>query len=92
MPGKASQWVPDDLWERVRPLLPQSRRRRTRYPGRKPIEDRKVLTGILFVLRTGIPWRALPTELGVRLRDDVFVGSSSGTERGVSETLRDALG
>ncbi len=64
MPGKASKWVPDDLWERIRPLLPKPRRRRTRYPGRKPIEDRKVLTGIIFVLRTGIPWREMPTELG----------------------------
>jgi transposase len=39
-------------------------RRRKRYPGRKRIDDRKVLTGILFVLRTGIPWREMPAELG----------------------------
>jgi transposase len=64
MPGKASKWLPDNLWERVRLLLPQPRRRRTRYPGRKPIDDRKVLTGIIFVLRTGIPWREMPAELG----------------------------
>lgn len=29
MPGKASKWIPDDLWERVQPLLPKPRRRRT---------------------------------------------------------------
>lgn len=64
MPGTASTWVPDALWERVRSLLPKPRRRRSRYPGRNPIEDRKVLTGMIFVLRTGIPWREMPPELG----------------------------
>lgn len=64
MPRTVSKWLPDDLWERVQPLLPKPHRRRNRYPGRKPLEDRKVLTGIIFVLRTGIPWREMPTELG----------------------------
>jgi hypothetical protein len=36
-------------------LLPPPKPRRFRYPGRKPVDDRKVLTGILFVLKTGIP-------------------------------------
>ncbi len=63
MPGNASKWVLDDLWERVRPLRPKPRRR-TWYPGRKPMEDRKVLTGMIFVLRIGIPGREMPTELG----------------------------
>ena len=64
MPGSVSKWLPDDLWERVHPLLPKPRRRRSRYPGRKPLNDRAVLTGIIFVLRTGIPWREMPAELG----------------------------
>ncbi|MHA6797408.1 IS5 family transposase (plasmid) [Pseudonocardia bannensis] len=55
--------VPDGLWERVEPLLPR-RERRFRYPGRKPIDDRKALCGILFVLHTGLPWEFLPQELG----------------------------
>jgi transposase len=38
--------------------------RRFRHPGRKRLDDRKVLCGILFVLYTGIPWRYLPAELG----------------------------
>src|SRR6266702_3520056 len=33
-------------------------------PGRKRLDDRKVLTGILFVLQTGIPWEYLPQEMG----------------------------
>lgn len=64
MPGTVSKWLPDDLWERVSPLLPKPRRRRARCPGRKPLNDRNILTGIIFVLRTGIPWRELPAELG----------------------------
>ena len=38
--------------------------RRYRYPGRKRLDDRKVLCGILFVLYTGIPWEFLPQQLG----------------------------
>jgi transposase len=38
--------------------------RRARFPGRKPLDNRKALTGILFVLKTGIPWEELPQELG----------------------------
>jgi transposase len=39
-------------------------RRRFRHPGRKRLDDRAVLSGILFVLYTGIPWEFLPQELG----------------------------
>jgi transposase len=56
--------LPDELWEKIKPLLPRPKRRRFRHPGRKPLDRRKVLTGILFVLRTGIRWNDLPTELG----------------------------
>jgi transposase len=56
--------VDDRLWSHIEPLLPPPKRRRRRYPGRKPLDNRKVLTGILFVLKTGIPWEYLPTELG----------------------------
>lgn len=51
----------DELWQRLEPLLPKRRKNRhVQYAGRKPVEDRRVLNGILFVLRTGVPWRALP--------------------------------
>src|SRR6266705_4434795 len=55
--------VSDELWELIEPLI-QKVPRRHRFPGRKRLDDRKVLTGILFVLRTGIPWEYLPQELG----------------------------
>ena len=56
--------VTDALWERLEPLLPPPPRRRFRFPGRKPLDHRKILTGILFVLKTGIAWEDLPAELG----------------------------
>ncbi len=56
--------LPDELWVKIEPLLPRPKRRRFRHPGRKPLDRRKVLTGILFVLRTGIRWNDLPCELG----------------------------
>ena len=54
----------DELWALIEPLLPPPKPRRERYPGRKPLEHRKVLTGILFVLQSGIPWEMLPKEMG----------------------------
>ena len=60
----AKELVTDALWEMVEPLLPPPKPRRYRYPGRKPIENRKALTGILFVLKSGIPWEMLPQEMG----------------------------
>src|ERR1700710_3090507 len=54
--------VPDDLWAVVEPLLPPARPRPK--GGRPPVSDRAALTGILFVLRTGLPWEYLPAEMG----------------------------
>lgn len=56
--------VDDELWELIQPLLPSPKIRRRRYPGRKPLSNRQALTGILFVLRSGIPWEMLPQEMG----------------------------
>ncbi|MBW3634536.1 MAG: IS5 family transposase [Chloroflexi bacterium] len=54
--------VPDVLWEAIEPLLPKE----LPLPqgGRPRIPDRAVLSGIVFVLRTGCPWRLLPKDLG----------------------------
>jgi transposase len=60
----AKPLVSDELWELIQPLLLPPKPRRFRYPGRKPVDDRKALTGILFVLKTGIRWVDLPTEMG----------------------------
>jgi transposase len=59
----AAPWfVSDELWELVEPLLP--RKERSRPGGRSRHPDRQTLSGILFVLHTGIAWRHLPQELG----------------------------
>jgi transposase len=54
--------VSDELWSLVQPLLP--RHERSPKGGRPRVDDRAALTGIVFVLKTGIPWNALPTEMG----------------------------
>lgn len=58
----AKPLLTDDLWEVIEPILPK----RAPRPkgGRPPIPDRNALTGIFFVLRTGIPWEYLPQEMG----------------------------
>ena len=59
----AKALVDDELWELIEPLLPPPKPRRKRYPGRKPLDNRKALSGILFVLKSGIPWEMLPQEM-----------------------------
>jgi transposase len=59
----AKPLLEDELWAVIEPLLPPMKPRRFRYPGRKPITHRQALTGILFVLKTGLPWRMLPSEM-----------------------------
>jgi transposase len=60
----AKPLVDETLWEEIQPFLPPPKKRRRRYPGRKPLDHRKTLTGILFVLKTGIGWEDLPQEMG----------------------------
>jgi transposase len=75
-PPQRDPVITDELWARIEPLLPVKTRRR-RYPGRMPLDDRAVLTGILVVLARGIGFERLPKELGLgsgmtcwrRLRD-----------------------
>jgi len=58
------QILDDELWSLIEPLLPPAKPRRFRNPGRKRVPDRSALTGILFVLQSGIRWNQLPLELG----------------------------
>lgn len=57
----AKKLLPDELWKRLEPLLPKPmENRHVQFAGRKPSDLRQIVTGILFVLRTGVPWRSLP--------------------------------
>ena len=58
----ASPFVSDELWSVIEPLIPKHKPRP--LGGRPPVNDRMVLTGILFVLKSGIPWEMLPQEMG----------------------------
>lgn len=88
--------VTDDLWAVIEPLIP----RRPRRPkgGRPPVNDRQALTGILFVLKTGIPWEYLPQEMGCgsgmtcwrRLRDWQRAGVWEKLHRRLLDRLRGA--
>lgn len=57
---KARWWlIPDSLWNKIEPLLPKRVNRHPFGGGRPPVPARKILNGILFVLRTGCQWNAL---------------------------------
>lgn len=92
----AKPLLPDDLWDVIEPLIPPEPRKPR--GGRPRIPDRAVLTGILFVLRTGIPWEYLPQEMGCgsgmtcwrRLRDWQEAGVWSALHRALLERLAGA--
>lgn len=81
----------DELWAVIEPLLPAPKPRRFRYPGRKPIGNREALTGILFVLRSGIPWEMLPKELGCGSGMSCWRRLRDWTEAGVWQKIHSVL-
>src|SRR5512135_2771378 len=58
----AKKRVTKSLWKAIAPLLPVPKP--SPKGGRPPVPHRACLEGIIFVLKTGIPWQMLPTELG----------------------------
>ncbi len=52
--------INDELWEKIKPLIPV----RTKKSGYPPMEDRKAMNAILYILQTGCPWKLLPRNLG----------------------------
>ncbi len=55
----AAELLPDALWEEIEPVLPPPSRAET---GRPPADNKKALRGIIFVLRFGVPWQAVPSD------------------------------
>ena len=54
--------VPEELWEEIRVLIPPEPPKPK--GGRPRVPDRECLTGIVYVLRTGMAWNMVPAELG----------------------------
>ena len=54
--------VSESLWNTIAPLLPEPKP--SPKGGRPPVPDRACLEGIIFVLKSGMPWQMLPTRLG----------------------------
>jgi transposase len=90
----AKPLVPDELWERIRPLLPRRRKRSgrgSRRGGRATVGDREALCGIVFVLKTGVPWEHLPRELGCGSGMTCWRRLRDWTRAGVWERLHGSL-
>src|ERR687890_702596 len=58
----SKELVSDELWEIIEPLLPEEPSKPK--GGRPRLDDRAALAGIVFVLKSGIPWEMLPKEMG----------------------------
>ena len=92
----AKPLVSDELWALVAPLLPVEPPKPK--GGRPRVPDRAALTGIIFVLKSGIPWELLPPELGCgsgvtcwrRLRDWQEAGGWDRLQRELLDRLGDA--
>ena len=90
----AKELVSDELWEAIEPLLPEEPPKL--QGGRPRVPNRATLAGIIFVLKSGIPWRMLPKEMGCgsgvtcwrRLRD----WQKAGVWRRLHRLLLDLLG
>jgi transposase len=63
--------VDDQLWKLIETLLPRPTRR-YRHSGRRRLDDRKALNGVLFVLSTGIAWQRAATRARFRFRHDLL--------------------
>ena len=51
-------WLDDEEWSRIEPLLPRGRR------GARRVDDRRVISGIVYMLRCGARWRDCPPAYG----------------------------
>ena len=56
--GRSLFWLSDEEWRRIEPYLPRGRR------GAHRVDDRRVISGIIHVLKTGARWRDCPSEYG----------------------------
>ena len=85
----AKNLVTDELWEVIEPPLPEEPPKPN--GGRPRIDDRATLTGILFVLKSGIPWEMLPQEMGCGSGMTCWRRLKEWHEAGVWEDLHQRL-
>ena len=72
-------WLSDEQWARIEPYLP------TDVRGKKRVDDRRIVSGIVHVLRIGCRWKDCPTEYGPHTT--VYNRFNRWAQRGVWEGL-----
>jgi transposase len=78
-------WLSDEQWKRIEPHLPANVR------GVERVDDRRVISGIVHVLKSGCGWCDCPPEYGPLTT--TIIASCAGARRGVWENLfRELLG
>jgi transposase len=85
----SKELVSDELWEIIEPLLLKEPPKPK--GGRPRIDDRATLTGIVFVLKSGIPWEMLPKEMGCGSGSTCWRRLRDWQEAGVWEELHRVL-
>jgi transposase len=68
--------IPDELWDKIKSIFPKEKSLKTVGSSRPIVRYRKVIDGIIYVLRTGCPWKMLPKEYGSG--SNVIVDFNSG--------------
>jgi transposase len=85
----AKELVPDELWNTLEPLLPEEPPKPK--GGRPRVDDRAALSGIIFVLKSAIPWEMLPQEMGRSSGVTCWRRLREWQEAGVCERLHKVL-